>query len=156
LEAHLAPERLAALWRGATASELDAIVPRGEQEDDGFAQMLVAAQRGDDKAREVLATAAEALAMGLGNAVSLLNPERIILGGRFVAAGEPLVSLLRQAISRFALPELIANVDIRLAELGEDSVFLGIASQVRNRLFAYPSLGGAQGAAAKPAGREAK
>lgn len=143
LEAHLAPSRLAALWRGALPAELDRIAPRGESEGDDFAQMLAAAQRGDAKALEVLSAAADALAIGLGNAVSLLNPERIILGGRFVGAGEPLVSMLRQALPKFSLPELVANVDIRLAELGEDSVFLGIAAHVRNCVFAYPSMGGA-------------
>jgi predicted NBD/HSP70 family sugar kinase len=142
LEAHLAPARLAALWRGASTTELDKIAPRGETVGDDFAQMLTAAQQGDAKAREVLTSAARALAIGLGNAVSLLNPERIILGGRFVAAGETLLALLRQALPEFALAELVANVDIRLAELGEDSAYLGIAAHVRNRLFAYPSMGG--------------
>lgn len=142
LEAHLAPARLAALWRGVSHADLDQIAPRGGTADDEFAQMLVAAQRGDTKAREVLATAARALAVGLGNAVGLLNPERIVLGGRFVGAGESLVSLVRQALPEFSLPELAANVDIRVAELGDDSVFLGVAAHVRSRLFAYPSMGG--------------
>jgi hypothetical protein len=65
-----------------------------------------------------------------------------VLGGRFVEAGEPFVSVLRQALPEFALPELLATVDVRLAELGEDSTFLGIAARVRSRLFAYPSMGG--------------
>lgn len=142
LEAHLAPARLAALWHGASPADLDKIAPCGETAGDDFAQMLTAAQQGDEKAREVLANAARALAVGLGNAVSLLNPERIILGGRFVAAGESLLALLRQSLPEFALPELVANVDVRLAELGEDSAFLGIAAHIRSRLFAYPSMGG--------------
>jgi glucokinase len=142
LEAHLAPARLAALWRGVPVAELDKVALQGEIAGDDFDQMLVAARRGDEKAREVLANAARALAIGLGNAVSLLNPERIILGGRFVAAGDTLLPLLRQALPEFALPELVANVDVRLAELGEDSAFLGITARVRNRLFAYPSMGG--------------
>jgi predicted NBD/HSP70 family sugar kinase len=74
--------------------------------------------------------------------VSLLNPERIILGGRFVEAGDLLVGPLRQSLPEFALPELAANVDIRMAELGSDSTYLGIAARVRGRLFAYPSMGG--------------
>ena len=86
--------------------------------------------------------AAKALAVALGNAISLLNPERIILGGRFVAAGDSLLNLLRQELPKYALPELVANVDVRLAELGEDSAFLGIAARVRSNLFAYPSMGG--------------
>lgn len=142
LEAHLAPARLAALWRGASAEEIDNIAPQGEVAGDDFDQMLVSARRGDEKALEVLANAARALAVGLGNAVSLLNPERIILGGRFVAAGDTLLPLLRRMLPEFALPELVAKVEVRLAELGEDSAFLGIAAHVRNRLFAYPSMGG--------------
>jgi predicted NBD/HSP70 family sugar kinase len=142
LEAHLAPARLAALWQGASPSELDNIAPRGETADDEFAQMLAAAERGDSKARAVLASAARALAIGLGNAISLLNPERIILGGRFPEAGDSLLALLRQALPQYALPELVANVDVRMAELGEDSAFLGIAAHIRSRLFAYPSMGG--------------
>ena len=142
LEAHLAPSRLAALWRGVAPADLDNIVPRGEEAGDDFAQMLVAAQENDPRAREVLANAAKALAVALGNATSLLNPERIILGGRFVAAGDSLLNLLRQELPKYALPELVANVDVRLAELGEDSAFLGIAARVRSNLFAYPSMGG--------------
>ncbi|RIK87896.1 MAG: hypothetical protein DCC67_01345 [Planctomycetota bacterium] len=142
LEAHLAPSRLAALWRGASPAELDAIAPRGETAGDDFTQMLAAAQRGDARAQQVLADAGRALAVALGNAVSLLNPERIILGGRFVEAGELLVGPLRASLPDFALPELAANVDIRMAELGDDSTFLGIAARVRSRLFAYPSMGG--------------
>ncbi len=142
LEAHLAPARLAALWRGTSPDEVDKIAPRCETTNDDFALMLAAAQHGDAQAREVLKNAARALAKGLGNAVSLLNPERIVLGGRFVAAGDSLVALLQQALPEFALPELVANVEVRLAELGEDSAFLGIAAHVRSRLFAYPSMGG--------------
>lgn len=142
LEAHLAPSRLAALWRGASAEELDAIAPREEVAGDDFAQMLQAARQGDPSAMDVLNGAARALSVALGNAVSLLNPQRIVLGGRFVEAGEPLVNLLRRSLPEFALPELLANVEVRLAELGEDSTFLGIAARVRSSLFAYPSMGG--------------
>ncbi|MCC6492529.1 MAG: ROK family protein [Pirellulales bacterium] len=142
LEAHLAPSRLAALWRGASSSELDSIAPRGETAGDDFAQMLAAAHQGESRARDVLSQAARALAIALGNAISLLNPERVILGGRFVEAGDSLVAMLREALPQCALPELASNVVVRLAELGEDSAFLGIAARVRSRLFAYPSMGG--------------
>ena len=142
LEAHLAPARLAALWRGATQEQLDKISPQAEVAGDDFDQLLIAARQGDDKAMAVIDGAARALAAGLGNAVSLLNPERIILGGRFVPAGDVLLPSLRQYLPEFALPELVANVDVRLGELGEDSAFLGIAAHLRSRLFAYPSMGG--------------
>jgi hypothetical protein len=73
--------------------------------------------------------------------VSLLNPERIILGGRFVEAGGLLLEPLKQALPRYALRELLQGIEVRLAEVGESSTFLGIAAYVRERLFAYPSVG---------------
>ncbi len=142
LEAHLAPARLAALWRGARPDQLDSIALQSETTGDEFSQMLAASQRGDSRAQDILVNATRALAIALGNAISLLNPERVVLGGRFVEAGDPLVALLRKSLPEFALPELVSNVDVRLAELGEDSTFLGIAACVRSRLFAYPSMGG--------------
>ncbi|WP_165219630.1 ROK family protein [Aquisphaera insulae] len=133
LEAHLAPSRLTALWRG----ESPGAPPRDV--DRRFTEMIVAARGGDPKARSVLAEAADRLARGLGNVVSLLNPERIILGGRFVEAGEAILDPLRDRLPSYALPELVRGVDVRLAELGESSTALGMASYVREKLFAVPS-----------------
>jgi predicted NBD/HSP70 family sugar kinase len=141
LEAHLAPARLAALWRGLCPGQAMPATPRGDTSDDDFARMLRAAREGDAHARRILADAAHALARGLGNAVSLLNPERIILGGRFVEAGDLLLEPLRQALPRYALRELLQGIEVRLAELGEASTFLGMAAHVRDRIFAYPSVG---------------
>jgi predicted NBD/HSP70 family sugar kinase len=141
LEAHLAPARLAALWRGLPPRLAQQVTPCGEAPNDDFAQMLRAAREGDARARHVLTDAARALARGLGNAVSLLNPERIILGGRFVESGDLLLEPLKQALPRYALRELLQGTEVRLAELGEASTFLGIAAHVRDRIFAYPNVG---------------
>ena len=141
LEAHLAPARLAALWRGMSAEQAQHVALQGEAPDDAFSQMLVAARQGDAKAKHVLHDAAIALARGLGNAVSLLNPERIILGGRFVASGDMLLDTLRRALDTYTLGEFARGIEIRAAELGADASFCGMAAYVRDRLFAYPSVG---------------
>lgn len=141
LEAHLAPARLVALWRGGAPASHRQTNASGETSDEGFTRMLRAAHEGDSCAREILADAGLALARGLGNVVSLLNPERIILGGRFVEAGDLLVTPLKQALPRYTLREMLQGLEVRLAEVGEASAFLGIAAHVRERLFAYPSVG---------------
>ncbi len=151
LEAHLAPARLAALWRGLPPEVVQQVSPHCEAPNDEFTRMLQAAREGDRAAREILSQAAGALARGLGSAVSLLNPERIILGGRFVQAGELILDPLRQALPKYALDELLQGIEVRLAELGEASAFLGIAAHVRDRLFAYPSVGANFDAAAAEA-----
>ncbi len=101
-----------------------------------------AAREGDDHARAILADAGLALARGLGNVVSLLNPERIILGGRFVEAGDLLVEPL-EASPAALMPcgKCIQGLEVPLGRGGESSAFLGIAAHVRERLFAYPSVG---------------
>lgn len=133
LEAHLAPARLVALWRGES--------PEAPARDvDGrFSLMLAAARDGDPGARAILAEAAGRLARGLGNVVSLLNPERIILGGRFVEAGDSILTPLKAELPSYALPELLRGVDVRLAELGEASTSVGVAAHVREQLFALPA-----------------
>ncbi len=141
LEAHLAPARLAALWRGLPPKLAQQVAPRGGAPNDDFTQMLRAAHDGEARARQILTDAARALARGLGNAVSLLNPERIILGGRFVEAADLLLEPLKQALPRYALRELLQGTEVRLAELGEASTFLGVAAHVRDRIFAYPRVG---------------
>ena len=141
LEAHLAPARLAALWRGMSEEEAQHVALQGEAPDDAFSQMLVAARQGDVKAKRVLHDAAIALARGLGNAVSLLNPERIILGGRFVASGDLLLDTLRRTLETYTLGEFARGIEIRAAELDADAAFCGMAAHVRDRLFAYPSVG---------------
>src|SRR5690606_15413903 len=55
LEAHVAPARLAALWKGASAADLDSIAPRAETAGDDFTKMLAAARQGEPRANEVLA-----------------------------------------------------------------------------------------------------
>jgi predicted NBD/HSP70 family sugar kinase len=140
LEAHLAPARLAALWRGTSVDQAQRVARRGEA-NDLFSKMVIAARGGDGKARRVLRDAAVALARGLGNAVSLLNPERIILGGRFVASGDLLLDTLRGALDAYTLGEFARGIEIRVAELAADAAFCGMAGYVRDRMFAYPSVG---------------
>lgn len=158
LEAHLAPARLAALWRDRPARPSRG-TPRSPADGDDFAGMLRAARGGDARARSILEDAARALARGLGNVVSLLNPGRIILGGRFVEAGDLILGPLLRSLPDCSLPELLRGVEVRPAELGEASTFLGMAAHVRDRLFAYPSvgarLGGEAGKVSTPVRSEA-
>lgn len=141
LEAHLAPAHLVALWKGERPEPAAKKPARGAQAPDDFALMLNAAREGDSRARTVLAEAAVNLARGLGNVVSLLNPERIILGGRFVEAADLLLEPLKQSLPKYALREMLQGIEVRSAELGEASAFLGVAAHVRDRMFAYPSVG---------------
>lgn len=57
------------------------------------------AQRGDERARHGLADAARYLAIGIANAVALLSPDRVVIGGGVAAAGEILFAPIRAELA---------------------------------------------------------
>lgn len=85
-----------------------------------------AAAEGDELAWDVLHVAAWALGMGIGNAVNLLNPSRIILGGGVTKSGERFWHVLRRVARETALPQM--NVEILPAALGDDAPLWGAAA----------------------------
>lgn len=89
-------------------------------------EVALAAKRGDPLAAEILRDAGEALGFALAQAITLLNPERVALGGGVVKAGEPFLRHVREAANRHAFPG--ARVEIVVAELGDDAPLWGAVS----------------------------
>jgi glucokinase len=65
------------------------------------------------------------LALGMKAAIMLLNPERIVVGGGISKAGDRLLIPLREELRRQVTPWSGARLDVRRAELGDDSVLFG-------------------------------
>lgn len=86
-------------------------------------EVALAAERGDHLAQEILREAGEALGFGLAQAITLLNPERVVLGGGVMKAGDFLLNSVRATAQRYVLPG--ARVEIVLAELGDDAPLWG-------------------------------
>lgn len=63
------------------------------------ADCAAAADRGDARAREVWQEAVDALADGLITGLTLLDPQRLIVGGGLAEAGETLFTPLREAVA---------------------------------------------------------
>ncbi len=82
-----------------------------------------AAAEGDALSQRVLAEAAHALGVGIGNAANLINPERFVLGGGVTKSGEGWWQSVRQAARATALPEVL--FDIVPAALGDDAPLWG-------------------------------
>ena len=94
-----------------------------------------AAQVGDALSIEVLDQAARALGLGLGTAITLMNPQRVVLGGGVTKSGERYWQVLREAARSNVLPGM--TVDIVPAALGDDAplwgaVALAESAQVRS------------------------
>jgi glucokinase len=82
-----------------------------------------AAAGGDRLAEVVLLGAARQLGTGIGNALSMMNPQRVVLGGGVTKSGEAYWAEVRRAARANTLPEI--SVDIVAAALGDDAPLWG-------------------------------
>jgi glucokinase len=101
---------------------------QGDLEAITAARVAHAADEGDEVALEALAISAQALGRGLGIAINLINPERIVLGGGVIKSGERYVEMVREAARAHVLPGM--SVDIMLAALGDDAPLWGAVAMV--------------------------
>lgn len=78
--------------------------------------VALAAGRGDAAASEIWNDAVENLALGLGNVITTLAPDRLVIGGGVSLAGERLLAPLREHLARHVRMVPIDQVDVRVAE----------------------------------------
>jgi len=86
------------------------------------------ARQGNVAARAVLERAGRALGLSLSHAISLLNPEIVILGGDLIGAEDTLVPVIRDEIARRALPVSTEGLRIEVSSLGLDIRLRGAVS----------------------------
>ena len=92
------------------------------------AELAVAAARsGDSQARLAIEEAADYLAMGIANIVSILNPEMVVLGGGLMTAGDLFLPRIRERVGLWAQPVAIRRTRIELSALGGRAGLLGAA-----------------------------
>ena len=89
--------------------------------------IVEAARRGDPTARRILQRAGDDLGRGVANLVSLLNPERVVVGGGLAGAGEFLLPPLRRAVRKWGQPLATRRLRIVRSRLGENAGILGAA-----------------------------
>jgi len=90
------------------------------------AEVAALAGKGDKTAIQTVAESAEALALGIGNVLALLHPERFIIGGGVSLMGELWWGPLRKALAeRFAFKPFAHAFDVVPAALGEEVVVIG-------------------------------
>ncbi|MFH8386669.1 ROK family protein [Kitasatospora sp. NPDC018058] len=97
-------------------------------------QVAERAATGDRAAGAVWQEAVDALADGLASAVTLLDPERVVIGGGLARAGEPYFAPLREALAARltfqTMPELVP------AELGHEAGCFGAGLLAQDLLAA--------------------
>ncbi len=86
-----------------------------------------AAQAGDERARTGLADIGRYLGIGIANMITVISPDRIVLGGGVAAAGELLFGPIRAEIARRVKTTSIEDVVLVTAELGTLAGAIGAA-----------------------------
>jgi len=91
-----------------------------------------AAEDGDELSIAVLDEASRALGQGIGLAITLMNPQRVILGGGVSKSGTQYWQTLRETASTFVLPSM--TVDIVPALLGDNAPLWGAVAMAEELL----------------------
>ncbi len=92
------------------------------------------AAEGDARAREILAGIGRYLGAGIGTLVNIFNPELVVIGGGFAAAGDFVLDSARTVVAREALAGAGERLRIVRAELGTAAGLIGAG------LVAFDSL----------------
>lgn len=84
------------------------------------------AEEGNPLALDVWQQAVNTLGWGIAQAITLLAPEVVVVGGGVSLSGEDLFfTPLRNAVRQYVFPSLVGSYDIRTATLGEEVVIHG-------------------------------
>lgn len=84
-----------------------------------------AAKEGDEFSLDLVDYEAEYLAMGIGNILNIINPEKIVLGGGVAMAGEILMNPMKEKLKKYALPVTLKNIEIVQGVLGNEAGIKG-------------------------------
>jgi len=100
---------------------------------DPSAQMLIEAVRRDDSvASDLWDETCRYLAIGLGNAITILAPDVLIVGGGISAAGDLLLDPLRELIPNYVSMIPAERIRVVAAALGQDSGLYGAVALARS------------------------
>lgn len=93
-----------------------------------------AAADGNDLAREVLDDACQALGWAIAQAITLLAPQIVVIGGGVSLMGESqFLAPVRRHVARYVFPPLAGSYQILPAQLGEEVVVHGALALAASR-----------------------
>ena len=99
-------------------------------------ELINAAYQGDSYAIDILHEAGFQLGKGLAIAISLFNPEVIIVDGVLATAATFILNTIEQAISKYCLSDFRNDMTIELTQLNGTAKWLGTHAYVMEDIFA--------------------
>ncbi len=77
------------------------------------------------------------LGKGIAYLVQILNPEKIVLGGKVAKAGDFLTNAISQTLFQYCLPKLKEDVAVEVSKLGTDAGVIGAATLVIEKVLSH-------------------
>jgi glucokinase-like ROK family protein len=98
-----------------------------------------AADAGDCEAINAFAEAGTVMGRGLATLVSILNPEKIILGGPLGLAGDYLIPAISDCLAHHSFPGIDQKVDVTLSSFGTDASLMGAIAIIVDDILTHPA-----------------
>lgn len=107
---------------------------------DNITDVAVLARDGDPDAVVAIREATRTIGLAIADAVSLLNPDTVVLVGELLAAGEQVLAMIREAVYQRSLPLATHNLTLAESTLGPLVGILGGGQIGIDALYAHASL----------------
>ncbi|GGB29359.1 ROK family glucokinase [Virgibacillus dakarensis] len=85
------------------------------------------AGQGDLLSKTVIERTGDVLGFAIANLATVINPSIILIGGGVSKAGDQLITIIKSAFHKYALPRVSDVCDIKVAQLGNDAGIIGAA-----------------------------
>ena len=113
------------LERLASCAAVVDLMRESETAPQSFEEVAAMAREGHPFASRLLGRAATLLGIGVGSALNLLNPQIVVLNGRYFDAGDLVLDPLCQSLRNRTLPNTLKPVTIERSTLGPRAGALG-------------------------------
>jgi glucokinase len=91
-----------------------------------------ALEAGDKVAEEAVDRACHWLAVATGNMINTFSPDLILYGGGVIEAmGDLFLGKILAEVDRYCMPQIRNTVDIKIADLGDDSILYGDLAMIK-------------------------
>jgi predicted NBD/HSP70 family sugar kinase len=96
------------------------------------------AKSGEPALRKIFKKAGEVLGLGISGLVQIFNPEKIIIAGEGVRAGELLFMPMKKMIKKHTTPQMLETLQIAIQNWKDTDWARGAASMVLQELYKSP------------------
>ncbi len=133
LEAFSSKQGMSAYIRQQAARGRETMMAEAVQEGVFRSKKLKKAlEAGDKVAMEAVDRSCHWLAVAAGNMINIFSPDLILLGGGVIeAVGDLFLKKILDEVDRYCMPAIRSTVDIKIADLGDDSILYGDLAMIK-------------------------